>query len=99
MSFIKEDLDLVLVPAGLLIMFAYHLFLLYRYIHLPHTTVIGFENTDKEAWVERVLQVMTILFLNSINPSFILVNLRFGHSSSKSYKMVSKLFKCFHLSH
>ncbi|MFQ6644412.1 hypothetical protein Gotur_018013 [Gossypium turneri] len=56
MSFEKENLDLILVPAGLLIMFAYHLFLLYRYIHRPHTTVIGFENTDKEAWVERVLQ-------------------------------------------
>ncbi|XP_012452846.1 uncharacterized protein LOC105774820 [Gossypium raimondii] len=56
MAFEKENLDLILVPAGLLIMFAYHLFLLYRYIHRPHTTVIGFENTDKEAWVERVLQ-------------------------------------------
>ncbi|MBA0598683.1 hypothetical protein Gorai_008435 [Gossypium raimondii] len=55
MAFEKENLDLILVPAGLLIMFAYHLFLLYRYIHRPHTTVIGFENTDKEAWVERVL--------------------------------------------
>ncbi|MBA0627518.1 hypothetical protein Godav_005023 [Gossypium davidsonii] len=73
MSFEKENLDLILVPAGLLIMFAYHLFLLYRYIHRPHTTVIGFENTDKEAWVERVLQVMVTPFLNSINASFIRV--------------------------
>ncbi|XP_008245362.1 PREDICTED: uncharacterized protein LOC103343485 [Prunus mume] len=57
MAFGKEDLDLVLVPSGLLIMFVYHIFLLYRYLHLPHTTVIGFENNDKRAWVERIMQV------------------------------------------
>ncbi|KAI5331250.1 PREDICTED: trans-resveratrol [Prunus dulcis] len=28
-----------------------------RYLHLPHTTVIGFENNDKRAWVERIMQV------------------------------------------
>ncbi|KAF5729126.1 hypothetical protein HS088_TW21G01284 [Tripterygium wilfordii] len=55
MAFQKEYLDLVLVPTGLLIMFGYHLFLLYRYLHLPHTTVIGFENNDKRAWVEGVM--------------------------------------------
>lgn len=57
MAFQKEYLDLVLVPSGLLIMFTYHLFLLYRYLNLPHTTVIGFENNDKRAWVERIMQV------------------------------------------
>lgn len=57
MGFGKDDLDLVLVPSGLLIMFVYHINLLYRYLHLPHTTVIGFENNDKKAWVERVMQV------------------------------------------
>ncbi|KAB2601272.1 hypothetical protein D8674_002277 [Pyrus ussuriensis x Pyrus communis] len=57
MSFEKEDLDLVLVPSGLLIMFVYHIILLYRYIHLPHTTVLGFENNDKRAWAERIMQV------------------------------------------
>ncbi|XP_022724511.1 uncharacterized protein LOC111281141 [Durio zibethinus] len=56
MSFRKAELDLILVPAGLLIMFVYHLILFYRYLHRPHTTVIGFENNDKEAWVERVMQ-------------------------------------------
>ncbi|KAL6198363.1 hypothetical protein ACLB2K_028154 [Fragaria x ananassa] len=56
MGFGKDDLDLVLVPSGLLIMFVYHINLLYRYLHLPHTTVIGFENNDKKAWVERVMQ-------------------------------------------
>ncbi|OMO76332.1 O-methyltransferase, family 2 [Corchorus capsularis] len=27
-----------------------------RYLHRPHTTVIGFENNDKEAWVERIIK-------------------------------------------
>jgi uncharacterized membrane protein len=57
MAFQKEYLDLVLVPSGLLIMFAYHLFLLYRYLNCPHTTVMGFENNDKIAWVERIMQI------------------------------------------
>ncbi|GMH19540.1 hypothetical protein Nepgr_021381 [Nepenthes gracilis] len=54
--FRKEDLDLILVPSGLLLMFAYHIFLLYRYLHLPHTTVIGFENNDTKAWIEKIMQ-------------------------------------------
>lgn len=57
MRFHKEDLDLVLVPCGLLIMFVYHLFLLYRYLHQPHTTVMGFEDHDRRAWVKAVVQV------------------------------------------
>ncbi|KAL9455992.1 hypothetical protein AB3S75_005258 [Citrus x aurantiifolia] len=57
MTFQKEYLDLVLVPLGLLIMLTYHLFLLYRYLHHPHTTAFGFENNDKRAWVERFMQV------------------------------------------
>ncbi|KAL6333114.1 hypothetical protein AAG906_028297 [Vitis piasezkii] len=56
MAFEKAQLDLLLVPSALLIMFAYHLFLLYRYLTAPHTTVIGFENNDKRAWVERIMQ-------------------------------------------
>ncbi|GAB2298630.1 hypothetical protein Dimus_032700 [Dionaea muscipula] len=56
MGYQKENLDLILVPSGLLIMFSYHLFLLYRYLHLPHTTAIGFENNDTRAWVERILK-------------------------------------------
>ncbi|KAK2991848.1 hypothetical protein RJ640_030023 [Escallonia rubra] len=51
MSFRKENLDTVLVPTGLLLLLGYHLFLLYRCLRLPHTTVIGLENNDKRAWV------------------------------------------------
>lgn len=61
MIFQKEYLDLVLVPSGLLIMFVYHLLLLYRCLRLPHTTVIGFENIDKKVWVEKIMQVREIL--------------------------------------
>ncbi|RVW37976.1 hypothetical protein CK203_084215 [Vitis vinifera] len=53
MAFEKAQLDLLLVPSALLIMFAYHLFLLYRYLTAPHTTVIGFENNDKRAWADK----------------------------------------------
>nr|XP_017253926.1 PREDICTED: uncharacterized protein LOC108223954 [Daucus carota subsp. sativus] len=56
MSFQKESLDLVFVPSGLAIMFGYHLFLLYRCLKIPHTTVIGFENNDKKAWIESIMQ-------------------------------------------
>ncbi|XP_061341522.1 uncharacterized protein LOC133287862 [Gastrolobium bilobum] len=57
MGFRKEYLDLILVPSGLLIMFTYHLFLLYRYINLPHKTVMGFENNDKRAWARNIMAV------------------------------------------
>ncbi|KAH6775240.1 spastin [Perilla frutescens var. hirtella] len=56
MKFRKEYLDLILVPLGLLIMFSYHLILLYRCLKRPHTTVIGFENNDKKIWVEKLMQ-------------------------------------------
>ncbi|OIT01247.1 hypothetical protein A4A49_34590 [Nicotiana attenuata] len=56
MVFQKEYLDLLLVPSGLCIMFIYHLYLLYRYLNIPHTTIMGFENNDKRAWIERIMQ-------------------------------------------
>ncbi|KAM3239332.1 hypothetical protein P3L10_014366 [Capsicum annuum] len=55
MAFQKEYLDLFLVPSGLIIMFGYHLFLLYRYLKVTHNTVMGFENNDKRAWVEKIM--------------------------------------------
>jgi hypothetical protein len=53
----KGSLDLVLVPCGLVIMFSYHLILLYRILRHPGTTVIGYENHNKLAWVCRMTQV------------------------------------------
>ncbi|KAM0945916.1 hypothetical protein DsansV1_C09g0089261 [Dioscorea sansibarensis] len=55
----RRYIDIVLVPSGLVIMFGYHLFLLYRILKLPHTTVVGYENHNKLAWVERMMQVGT----------------------------------------
>ncbi|MED6145722.1 hypothetical protein PIB30_027966 [Stylosanthes scabra] len=57
MTFQKEYLDLILVPLGLLIMFSYHLILLYRYLNRPHTTAMGFENNDKKIWVDKIMAI------------------------------------------
>lgn len=59
MAFNKDYLDLIFVPGGLLVMFAYHLYLLYRYLNFPQTTVMGLDNHDKKAWVVRIVQVNT----------------------------------------
>ncbi|CAN6181967.1 unnamed protein product [Urochloa humidicola] len=48
------NMDLVLVPCALAVMVGYHLLLLHRIIRHPHTTVIGYENHNKLAWVERM---------------------------------------------
>ncbi|OMO74921.1 hypothetical protein CCACVL1_16403 [Corchorus capsularis] len=70
MAWTKEYLDLVLVPSGLLIMSSYHVFLAYRCIKLPETTVLGYENHFRKAWVERMLQLEAkdrMLSLTTIN--------------------------------
>ncbi|WCJ27110.1 hypothetical protein M5689_008883 [Euphorbia peplus] len=56
MIFQREYLDLILVPSGLLIMFFYHIFLLYKYLNHSNSTFIGIENKDKEEWVQSLLQ-------------------------------------------
>ncbi|KAJ4981594.1 hypothetical protein NE237_032431 [Protea cynaroides] len=56
MTFEKKDLDLILVPAGLFIMFAYHLFLLYRVLRYPATTVIGYDNNNWMGWAQSMMQ-------------------------------------------
>ncbi|RLM62131.1 hypothetical protein C2845_PM14G10130 [Panicum miliaceum] len=52
----KGSLDLVLVPCGLVVMLSYHLLLLYRILRHPGTTVIGYENHNKAAWVRRMVR-------------------------------------------
>ncbi|PUZ70353.1 hypothetical protein GQ55_2G222800 [Panicum hallii var. hallii] len=52
----KSSADLFLVPSALAIMVGYHLLLLHRIIRRPHTTVIGYENHNKLAWVQRMAQ-------------------------------------------
>ncbi|CAN6692146.1 unnamed protein product [Malus baccata var. baccata] len=51
MSFENEDLDLVLVLSGLLIMFVHHIIILYRYIHLPHTTVVDKRDVGRDVGI------------------------------------------------
>jgi len=46
-SELVENLDLVLVPTGILFMVTYHVYLAYRIVKYPETTVIGFENRNK----------------------------------------------------
>ncbi|KAL2245454.1 UNVERIFIED_CONTAM: hypothetical protein Sindi_2813600 [Sesamum indicum] len=53
----KDNLDVFLVPCGLFLMFGYHLVLLHRYLKCPETTIIGYENHNKRAWVTRMFQV------------------------------------------
>ncbi|KAI4990973.1 uncharacterized protein LOC123395908 [Hordeum vulgare subsp. vulgare] len=69
----KGSMDLVLVPCGLAIMLGYHLLLLYRILRHPHTTVIGYENHNKLAWVQRMAQTTapeeTALALSVISDS------------------------------
>ncbi|KAJ4977507.1 hypothetical protein NE237_002613 [Protea cynaroides] len=56
MDFVEDHLDLILVPAGLLIMFTYHLYLIYRIIRNPSTTAIGYQNQSRMLWVESMMQ-------------------------------------------
>ncbi|KAL8507743.1 hypothetical protein ACS0TY_018330 [Phlomoides rotata] len=53
----EEHLDFFLVPTGLLLMFGYHLFHLQRCISHAKTTVIGYENHSKRAWVARIMKL------------------------------------------
>ncbi|XP_074365663.1 uncharacterized protein LOC141706742 [Apium graveolens] len=53
----EEHLDRVLVPAGILIMFIYHVFFCYRYLKFPLTTAQGSENYYKKIWVEKMMQL------------------------------------------
>lgn len=57
-SDLAANLDLVLVPTGILFMVAYHLYLLYRIKKYPNTTVTGFENANKRVWVQQMMMVI-----------------------------------------
>ncbi|CAH2040966.1 unnamed protein product, partial [Thlaspi arvense] len=90
MAFPKEYLDLVLFPSGLILMFGYHLFLLYRYLNLPHTTIFGFENHDRRAWVENVMQArQSSYFFLVLWPFHTLTTGLFGSTSLKGFSIRS----------
>lgn len=70
MGFNKEHLDLVLVPCGLLILFVYHIVLLYKYLYKPQTTLMGHMNNDKKAWVQSIMEASIIPCFQSLGLSF-----------------------------
>ncbi|KAH6756295.1 TRP-like ion channel protein of unknown function [Perilla frutescens var. hirtella] len=52
----KELLDYVLVPLGILVMVAYHLWLLRQIIRRPATTVIGINAVNRRLWVRAMME-------------------------------------------
>ncbi|KAJ1431747.1 hypothetical protein SESBI_06986 [Sesbania bispinosa] len=52
----KKVLDLILVPTGLLVMVAYHLWLLHRVMKHPTKTVIGVNAFNRRLWVQAMME-------------------------------------------
>ncbi|KAE9605975.1 hypothetical protein Lal_00025559 [Lupinus albus] len=52
----KKVLDLILVPTGLLLMFAYHFWLLLRVVKHPTKTVIGVNAIHRRCWVQAMME-------------------------------------------
>ncbi|KAJ4982326.1 hypothetical protein NE237_033163 [Protea cynaroides] len=55
-KFEEQYLDMILVPSGLLVMFIYHLYLAYRVLRYPATTVIGYDTHNWKAWVQKMME-------------------------------------------
>lgn len=62
----KEILDYVLVPLGILVMVAYHIWLLRQIICRPATTVIGINAINRRLWVRAMMEVSFISYLHSL---------------------------------
>ncbi|XP_022773701.1 uncharacterized protein LOC111315944 [Durio zibethinus] len=56
MTIEKKYMDLVLVPMGIFIMMAYHLWLLYRIVNNPTKTVIGVNAINRRFWVRAMME-------------------------------------------
>ncbi|XP_050238829.1 uncharacterized protein LOC126688241 [Mercurialis annua] len=52
----KKILDYTLVPFGLAIMVAYHIWLLHRIFHKPSKTVIGVNTINRRFWVRAMME-------------------------------------------
>lgn len=52
----RSVLDYVLVPAGLLVMLAYHAWLLHRIVWHPNKTVIGVNAINRRFWVQAMME-------------------------------------------
>ncbi|EOY23748.1 hypothetical protein QUC31_008417 [Theobroma cacao] len=56
MTIEKKYLDWALVPIGILLMLAYHLWLLYRIVKHPTKTVIGVNAINRRFWVRAMME-------------------------------------------
>ncbi|KAK5777836.1 hypothetical protein F383_20144 [Gossypium arboreum] len=56
MTMEKQYLDWVLVPMGILLMVAYHVWLLYRILKHPTKTVIGVNAINRRFWVQAMME-------------------------------------------
>ncbi|KAF5807124.1 hypothetical protein HanRHA438_Chr05g0239141 [Helianthus annuus] len=52
----EKDLDFVLVPAGLLVMAVYHVWLLYQIRRKPVRTVVGMNAINRRFWVSSMME-------------------------------------------
>ncbi|KAA8533512.1 hypothetical protein F0562_031054 [Nyssa sinensis] len=52
----KRLLDYILVPAGLLIMVAYHIWLLYQILKNPTRTIVGINAINRRFWVRAMME-------------------------------------------
>lgn len=57
----RKYLDYVLVPMGILLMVAYHLWLFYRIVKHPTKTVIGVNAINRRFWVRAMMEVISPL--------------------------------------
>lgn len=53
----KQVIDYVLVPTGVVIMVAYHIWLLYQILKHPSKTVIGINAVNRRFWVQSMMEV------------------------------------------
>lgn len=57
LSMEKRVLDFVLVPSGLSVMMAYHVWLLYRIVKHPTKTIVGVNAINRRFWVRAMMEV------------------------------------------
>lgn len=67
----EESLDLVLVPTGLVVMVAYHVWLVYAILHRPKLTVISLNAESRRQWVFSMMTVCFFSLLISTVPIFL----------------------------
>ncbi|KAG6655328.1 hypothetical protein CIPAW_05G208500 [Carya illinoinensis] len=52
----KHDLDYLIVPTGLTVMLAYHMWHLYRIVQHPNKTAIGINAINRRLWVQAMME-------------------------------------------